>query len=315
MLQYSITNNLPTYYIQEMTSHLTRINKVILRHVPHTLESALTSIQNVVIDVNEAVKQHQLYMDVIQNELPKENIFICAADDNYPDCVFVEDSAVMISPDAALLTHMGNETRRGESHEILSTFKKLGLQNIIDMRDYEGAYMDGGDVLNTGRHFFVGKSTRTNEAGIQVLKDALKMVNSKIPVVSVPVPNTLHYKCCITCVDEYNLIISDTVEGRNLIQSSLQLLTSDTDENHIGSQLNVDKHNYNLHYVENDVAANIVRMNNVLIVPQNVNEKSQTVYNNLINTIDGLDEIKHVPNGEFTKIDGSLTCRSILLWE
>ena len=105
-----------------MTSHLSKINKVILRHVPHTLESALTSIQNVVIDVNEAVKQHQQYMDVIQNELPKENVFICPADDNYPDCVFVEDSAVMISPDAALLTHMGNETRRGESHEILSTF-------------------------------------------------------------------------------------------------------------------------------------------------------------------------------------------------
>ena len=83
VLQYSITNNLPTHYIQEMTSHLTRINKVILRHVPHTLESALTSIQNVVIDVNEAVKQHQQYMDVIQNELPKENIFICAGKVNH----------------------------------------------------------------------------------------------------------------------------------------------------------------------------------------------------------------------------------------
>ena len=72
-------------------------------------------------------------------------------------------------------------------------------------------WMEG--CLNTRRHFFVGKST-VQMTGIQILKDALKMVDSKIPVVSVPVPNTLHYKCCITCVDEYNLIISDTVEGR-----------------------------------------------------------------------------------------------------
>merc|ERR1711991_191082 len=109
----------------------------------------------------------------------------------------------MVSPDTAILTNMGNETRRGESKGILDSYKKLGIKNIVDMREYENACMDGGDVLNTGRHFLVGLSNRTNEAGVQLLKDTLKSINIDVPVVAVPVPNVLHYKCCITCIDEY----------------------------------------------------------------------------------------------------------------
>ena len=33
----------------------------------------------------------------------------------------------------------------------------------------EPAYMDGGDVLFTGREFFVGISSRTNKEGVEFL--------------------------------------------------------------------------------------------------------------------------------------------------
>lgn len=214
----------------------------------------------------------------------------------------MEDTTIIVSPDIAILTNMGNETRRGESNGILESYKKLGIKNVIDMRDYEKAYMDGGDVLNTGRHFFVGLSNRTNEAAVRVLKDVLKSNNIDTPVIAVPVPNSLHYKCCITCVDEYNLIVSDTFDGRNLIQNSLNCIK------------NVENHRYNLHYVENDISANVVRVNNILIAPESANRQSKCVYENLMNTIDELNDIRYVPNDEFTKLDGSLTCRSILIW-
>ena len=41
-----------------------------------------------------------------------------------------------------------------------SAMKKLGL-NVVEMTD--PGRMDGGDVLFTGREFFVGVSQRTNE--------------------------------------------------------------------------------------------------------------------------------------------------------
>jgi len=40
--------------------------------------------------------------------------------------------------------------------------EKLGLK-IVEMRD--PGRMDGGDVLFTGKEFFVGVSQRTNEVG------------------------------------------------------------------------------------------------------------------------------------------------------
>lgn len=57
----------------------------------------------------------------------------------------------------------GHESRRGETVAMETMMKKLGLQ-IVKMR--EPGTMDGGDVLFTGREFFVGLSKRTNQVSI-----------------------------------------------------------------------------------------------------------------------------------------------------
>ncbi|TNN44187.1 N(G),N(G)-dimethylarginine dimethylaminohydrolase 1 [Liparis tanakae] len=46
--------------------------------------------------------------------------------------------------------------------------------NIVEMTD-ENATLDGGDVLFTGREFFVGLSKRTNQRGAEILADAFKL--------------------------------------------------------------------------------------------------------------------------------------------
>ena len=74
--------------------------------------------------------------------------------------------------------------------------------------------MDGGDVLNTGRHMFVGISKRTNKNGTNVLKEVFSDV---IPIKVIDftgVKLRLHLKGVVTMVDEHNLMISDSEVGK-----------------------------------------------------------------------------------------------------
>ena len=56
----------------------------------------------------------------------------------------------------------GHPSRRGETQAIKEAMQRLGLKTVEMVG---GATMDGGDVLFTGREFFVGLSTRTNQVG------------------------------------------------------------------------------------------------------------------------------------------------------
>lgn len=62
----------------------------------------------------------------------------------------------------ALLIHTltGHENRVGEADAMLAVMRNLDLK-VVQMT--APAKMDGGDVLFTGREFFVGLSQRTNE--------------------------------------------------------------------------------------------------------------------------------------------------------
>lgn len=59
-----------------------------------------------------------------------------------------------------LYIHVGHPSREGEAIAIKMVAYRAGL-TIVEMN--RPGRMDGGDVLFTGREFFVGISQRTNE--------------------------------------------------------------------------------------------------------------------------------------------------------
>jgi len=70
----------------------------------------------------------------------------------------------------------------------------------------QGGLMDGGDVLFTGRHVFVGLSNRTNTEGFQQLKDWLHPV----PVFGIPLKTAaLHLKSVICGYDDKTIMVAD----------------------------------------------------------------------------------------------------------
>ncbi|XP_028855866.1 N(G),N(G)-dimethylarginine dimethylaminohydrolase 1 isoform X2 [Denticeps clupeoides] len=144
----------------------------VVRGIPQSFakEAQRTNVTDV--DLQKARQEHEQYVNVLKHKLGLE-VLDLAADESLPDCVFVEDAAVVCG-DAALITRPGAESRRKETEAMKRALMEMNL-NIIEMTD-ESATLDGGDVLFTGREFFVGLSKRTNQRGAEILADAFKIM-------------------------------------------------------------------------------------------------------------------------------------------
>lgn len=117
------------------------------------------------VNMTRAEAEHDEYLQYLEREGIK--LLKIEPDDAYPDCVFVEDCAVALK-NKIFLTNPGALSRRGELNAVRSLFHsvktELGLE-IGEIQNKENAFMDGGDVLFTGKEFIVGLSKRTNQAG------------------------------------------------------------------------------------------------------------------------------------------------------
>lgn len=99
----------------------------------------------------------ELNLDVI--ELPP--------DSESPESVFIEDTCI-IHNGIALMAKPAASNRAKEIENIKAVIKKeLGLA-MVEIAD-PNAKLDGGDVLFTGREFFVGIGKYTNESGAKAV--------------------------------------------------------------------------------------------------------------------------------------------------
>jgi dimethylargininase len=114
----------------------------------------------------------------------------------YPDCVFVEDTAIVLD-ELAVITRPGAESRRGEVDvvaEALARFRPL-------VRIEAPATLDGGDVVVLGERIFAGLSSRTNE---EALAQLARLTGRE--VIGVRTDGALHLKTAITRVSDDALL-------------------------------------------------------------------------------------------------------------
>jgi len=154
---------------------------IVKRLSPLFAASAVRHDTSVVIDQSIAEAQHAAYVDALRTVIPQ--VIELPADPDSPDCCFIEDTAVVVG-DVALITRTGAESRRGE---LASTALALQGQGLQVVHVAVPARLDGGDVLFTGREFFVGLSSRTNSAGVAAVAAAFP----GIPVTPVPMLDLL----------------------------------------------------------------------------------------------------------------------------
>jgi len=169
----------------------------ITRDVSRSINACeLTHLAPQTIDVVMANVEHREYRRLLRS-LGLEVVRI-PAEPAYPDCVFIEDTAVVLD-DVAIMARPGAASRRGETRAVADV-----LQYYRPLAHIEApATLDGGDVLVLDNRIYVGISQRTNEAALGQLR-----LYTRREVIPVEVRGCLHLKSAITRVSQRELLVN-----------------------------------------------------------------------------------------------------------
>jgi dimethylargininase len=157
-------------------------------------EGIVTHISRTPVDLALARVQHEAYVDALAAS--DWVVEQAPVADDCPDSVFVED-AVVVCEDLAVLARSGAPARRAEVAGVAEVIDSLALRAA---RIEEPGMLDGGDVLQVGRTVYVGRGGRTNGEAIRQLRGLLAPLGRT--VVAVPLSNVLHLKSAVTALPD-----------------------------------------------------------------------------------------------------------------
>jgi dimethylargininase len=167
---------------------------LVRRPSPRLAEGLLTHLEREPIDVELALRQWDGYVAAL-HDAGWETIEVPAAPE-HPDSHFIEDT-VAVFGDLAVVTRPATEARSGEQDATAETLRGLGYRTVAI--EAPGT-LEGGDVMKLGERVFVGRSTRTNAAGIAQLRAILAAEGRRLT--AVPNPGALHLKSAVTALPD-----------------------------------------------------------------------------------------------------------------
>ncbi|GGA26768.1 dimethylarginine dimethylaminohydrolase family protein [Neptunicoccus cionae] len=197
--------------------------------------------------------------------------------EDFPDAVFVEDTALCL-PQGAVLMRPGAPSRMGEVAEMSPTLHRV----YDDVRRIEGpGHIEGGDILVTGREVLVGRSDRTDEQGVEELRNIISEWGHKLREVLTP-PGVLHFKTDCSLLDGETILSTKRLDDSGCFEGYRVLHTAEGEE----------------------AAANSIRFNQFVLCPDGFPE-----------TAEMLDkagfEVVQIDNAECAKLDGGMSCLSL----
>jgi dimethylargininase len=160
-------------------------------------EGLVTHIDRVPVDTVLAERQWAAYVGAL-TRAGWQTVEVPAADD-CPDGVFVEDTVVMAG-DTAVISRPGADQRRPEIDGTAATLANLGY----DVARIGVGTLDGGDVLKVGSRIYVGRTLRTNAAGISEFRRICEPLG--FTVIAVPVDKVLHLKSAVTALPDGTIV-------------------------------------------------------------------------------------------------------------
>ena len=165
------------------TVRLDQKKRALVRNIPSSYTKALARFfGNGPTDVELARQQQLAYVQIL--EANGVDVHRLEADENHPDCMFVEDQAVIVDGHMLLPTP-GHPSRVAEQPPI-ADFLMQALEGVQTCTMGGEARMDGGDIIRLGNLFFVGRSSRTNDLGIASLQSLLEFFGHELRVIDIP---------------------------------------------------------------------------------------------------------------------------------
>ena len=175
------------------------LTAIIQRPSPRLIDCELTYLPSQAIDFDKALRQHRSYGELLGR--CGAGVTVLEARPHLPDGVFVEDTAVVLD-ELAVMAPMGVVSRQAETEIVEVALKR----HRALVRIAPPARIEGGDVLRVGRRLYVGRSTRTNTAGIEALRAIVRPHGYTITPVNVS--GCLHLKTGCTALDEGTVLIN-----------------------------------------------------------------------------------------------------------
>lgn len=133
---------------------------------PNIQRGERTHVEDAEIDYELALRQHAAYRDALRK--CGAQVVVLDVNRTMPDCVFVEDTALVLD-ELAIMMSPGAASRRGEPAGIEPSLKQFREVKRVA----RPATIDGGDIVVAGKTIYIGESCRTNSAGIAAMRDLL----------------------------------------------------------------------------------------------------------------------------------------------
>ena len=251
---------------------MSRYTNAIVRQPGKNFANGITKSTLGAPSYEKALEQHNAYVEALKK--CGLEVTVLEADERFPDGCFVEDTAVVFE-EAAITTKPGEIARLGEEEEttnVLSMFKEM--ESIVLPGN-----VDGGDIMRVENHFYIGMSHRTNKVGAEQLTAILEKYGYTAS--TIPVESVLHLKTGITYLGNNQYIAVDEFVEKF---SSAKVIKLDKEE---------------------EYSANCLLINDYLLIPKGFPKSKKQI-------LDLGYNILEIEMTEFAKMDGGLTCLSLL---
>ncbi|MFS4583560.1 dimethylarginine dimethylaminohydrolase family protein [Phaeobacter sp. C3_T13_0] len=195
----------------------------------------------------------------------------------FPDAVFVEDTALCL-PRGAVLMRPGAPSRLGEVAEMAPALR----QCYNDVREITGpGFIEGGDILVTDREILVGRSARTDAAGVAELAEIVSDWGHQLREVFTP-EGVLHFKTDCSLMDGETILATKRLDASGCFEGYRVLHVADGEE----------------------AAANAIRYNNLVLMAADFPRTAEMLDR------EGF-EVVQISNSECAKLDGGMSCLSL----
>ncbi|KXF92528.1 dimethylarginine dimethylaminohydrolase family protein [Phaeobacter inhibens] len=258
-----------------MTNPTYEFTRAITRRPASSITDGLRAEDIGTPDLDKMLAAHADYVSALKStgaeviELPPLEAF--------PDAVFVEDTALCL-PKGAVLMRPGAPSRLGEVAEMAPTLR----QCYDEVREIKGpGFIEGGDILVTGREILVGRSARTDAAGVAELAEIVADWGHSLREVFTP-EGVLHFKTDCSLMDAETILSTKRLDASGCFEGYRVLHVAEGEE----------------------AAANAIRYNNLVLMAADFSRTAEMLDR------EGF-EVVQISNTECAKLDGGMSCLSL----
>ncbi len=259
-----------------MTDRSFRFTHAISRKPSVSITKGLRAVDTGTPDLDLFASHHADYVRALRDT--GAEVLVLEALEAYPDAVFVEDTALCLQ-EGAIVMRPGAPTRLGEAAEMAPHLRAL----YSDVREISGpeAFIEGGDILTTETEILVGRSARTNAAGIEELRQLVADWGYTVREVITP-EGVLHFKTDCSLLDGETVLATERLAASGCFENYRVILTAEGEE----------------------AAANTIRFNDLVLMPAGFPQTRDRL-------IEAGFNLREIGNSEAAKLDGGMSCLSL----